>query len=102
MFAEGMPFSSTRPKPNAGKKHKNWAMWNELTALCPNDGVTVAVDADDPAPNCDSAEVVVDAITDGGNFDISSVVAGTVTFTPDTQCTATLECADVASNNTCP
>jgi hypothetical protein len=97
MFADGDNFSPNRPKPG-NKAHKNWAMYVELTASCQSG--LIAVTANNAAPSCNSAEHEVDGIADGGDV-ATAFAAGTVTFTPDTDCSATLECEDSTSQIEC-
>ncbi|MFT5770502.1 MAG: hypothetical protein ACI9H8_002491, partial [Lysobacterales bacterium] len=90
MFADGDNFSPNRPKPG-NKAHKNWAMYVELTASCQSGYIDVV--ANTAAPSCNSAGLEVDGIADGGDV-ATAFAAGTVTFTPGTDCSATLACED--------
>lgn len=102
MFAEanggGGTISPNRPK-GGNKAHKNWAMYVELTAACQSG--YLAVEAGAAAPTCDEVSVERTAVADGGDWETDFVDAGDVKFTPDTQCTATLECEDSSSDTEC-
>jgi hypothetical protein len=100
MFVEGVPFSENRPKKKGGGSPKrNWAMYVELSAACQSG--LIAVPAGSAAPACSSASLSVDAIAGGGDYDQAYIDAGEVTFTPDSDCAAVLECSGSVSPIAC-